>query len=146
MDAWFAGFQPTLMAVTWIGFDSPRKLGDKETGGGLSLPVWISYMEHALKDVPVSELSPTEGVVHVGGEWFYDEYAGEAGVKSLGLDELPPVADAPASAPTPVPAPAQAPAPAPAPVPTPAVIPAPPAVPVPPPSEEKKNILDLFKN
>jgi penicillin-binding protein 1A len=144
MDAWFAGFQPTLMAVTWIGFDSPRKLGDKETGGGLSLPVWISYMEHALKDVPVSELSPTEGVVHVGGEWFYDEYAGEAGVKSLGLDELPPVADAPASAPTPVPAPAQAPAPAP--VPTPAVIPAPPAVPVPPPSEEKKNILDLFKN
>jgi penicillin-binding protein 1A len=144
MDAWFAGFQPTLMAVTWIGFDSPRKLGDKETGGGLSLPVWISYMEHALKDVPVTELSPTEGIVHVGGEWFYDEYAGEAGVKSLGLDELPPVADAPASAPTPVQAPAQAPAPAS--VPTPAVIPAPPAVPVPPPSEEKKNILDLFKN
>jgi penicillin-binding protein 1A len=118
MDAWFAGFQPTLMAVTWIGYDSPRKLGDRETGGGLSLPVWLTYMEHALKDVPVAELSPTEGVVHVGGEWFYDEFAGDGGVKSLGLDEVAPVADAPA----------------------------PPVVQVSPPTEEKKNILDLFKN
>ena len=40
MDAWFAGYQPTIAAVTWIGYDTPRKLGDKETGGGLSLPVW----------------------------------------------------------------------------------------------------------
>ena len=45
MDAWFAGYHPTLAAVTWIGYDTPRKLGDRETGGGLSLPVWISYMQ-----------------------------------------------------------------------------------------------------
>ena len=34
MDAWFAGFQPSLAAITWIGYDTPRKLGDRETGGG----------------------------------------------------------------------------------------------------------------
>ena len=48
MDAWFAGFQPSLAAIVWIGYDNPRKLGDRETGGGLSLPVWIEYMTHAL--------------------------------------------------------------------------------------------------
>ena len=49
MDAWFAGWHPSLVAVVWIGYDTPRKLGDKETGGGLALPVWIEYMQYALK-------------------------------------------------------------------------------------------------
>ena len=87
MDAWFAGYNPTLTAVTWIGYDTPRKLGDRETGGGLSLPVWISFMETALKGVPVSELSAPEGVIHVGNEWFYEEYARNSGVSGVGLDE-----------------------------------------------------------
>ena len=86
MDAWFAGYQPTLAAVTWIGFDSPKKLGDRETGGGLSLPVWIRFMEQALKNVPVMEPAAPEGVVNIGGEWYYDEFARGAGVSSLGLE------------------------------------------------------------
>jgi penicillin-binding protein 1A len=86
MDAWFAGYQPTLMAVTWIGYDTPRKLGDRETGGGLSLPVWINFMEKVLKDVPVMDIAPPDGVTHVGGEWFFDEFAGTGGIKSLGMD------------------------------------------------------------
>jgi len=44
-DAWFAGYNPKLVAIAWIGFDKPESLGDKETGGGLALPMWISYME-----------------------------------------------------------------------------------------------------
>ncbi len=87
MDAWFAGFQPTLAAVTWIGYDTPRKLGDRETGGGLSLPVWITFMEHALKGVPVNEPVVPEGVVNSGGEWFYTEYANNAGVTSVGTND-----------------------------------------------------------
>ena len=89
MDAWFAGFQPTLTAITWIGYDTPHKLGDRETGGGLSLPVWIRFMEHALKNVPVMEPDAPEGVVHTGGEWFFDEYAKGAGISSLGLHDKP---------------------------------------------------------
>ena len=85
-DAWFAGFQPTIAAVTWIGYDTPRNLGSRETGGGLSLPVWISFMEQALKGVPVMEPTVPAGVVNVGGEWFYEEYARNAGVANLGME------------------------------------------------------------
>ncbi|MBU0745788.1 MAG: penicillin-binding protein, partial [Gammaproteobacteria bacterium] len=86
-DAWFAGYQPTITAVTWIGYDTPRNLGNRETGGGLSLPVWISFMQQALKGVPVMETPVPPGVVNVGGEWFYDEYARNGGVGSVGLDD-----------------------------------------------------------
>ncbi len=90
MDAWFAGFHPTLTAVVWIGYDNPRKLGDRETGGGLSLPVWIELMQQALKGVPVQELLPPEGVLHTGNYWLFDEFAHGAGVSSLGLEDAIP--------------------------------------------------------
>lgn len=96
VDAWFAGFQPTLAAVTWIGYDTPRNLGSRETGGGLSLPVWISFMEKALKGVPVAEPTVPAGVVNVSGEWFYEEYARNAGVASLGMESAAPIDGAPA--------------------------------------------------
>jgi len=84
MDAWFAGYQPTLAAVTWIGYDTPRKLGDRETGGGLSLPVWISFMETALRNVPVMEPEPPEGIVRLNNEWYFDEFAKQGGVGAIG--------------------------------------------------------------
>ncbi len=87
VDAWFAGYQPTIAAVTWIGYDTPRNLGSRETGGGLSLPVWINFMERALKGVPVMEPTVPAGVVNVGGEWLYEEYARNGGVGSLGLED-----------------------------------------------------------
>jgi penicillin-binding protein 1A len=86
MDAWFAGFQPTLAAVTWIGYDTPRKLGDRETGGGLSLPVWISYMQHALQNVPIAEPTPPAGLTHENGDWAYTEFSKGGGVSSLGME------------------------------------------------------------
>jgi penicillin-binding protein 1A len=89
IDTWFAGFQPTLAAIVWMGYDTPRSLGDRETGGGLSLPVWITFMETALKGVPVMEPSAPEGVVNVGGEWYYEEYARNNGVTSLGMTPGP---------------------------------------------------------
>ncbi len=92
MDAWFAGFQPTLVAVVWIGYDNPRKLGSKETGGGLALPVWIEFMAHALKGVPVAQLEPPEGLQPMGTDWVFDEFAGGQGVASVGLDDKVPVA------------------------------------------------------
>ncbi len=100
MDAWFAGYQPTLTAVTWIGYDTPRKLGDRETGGGLSLPVWISFMETALKNVPVTEPEPPEGVVRLNNEWYYEEFAKTTGIGALGATGDKPAATAPARSPT----------------------------------------------
>ena len=95
MDAWFAGYHPSLVAVVWIGYDTPRKLGDRETGGGLALPVWNEYMAHALKGVPVRELTPPEGVTQVDGDWSFDEFSQGAGVRSLGLEDVLPPAPTP---------------------------------------------------
>jgi penicillin-binding protein 1A len=90
MDAWFAGFQPHLVAVVWIGYDNPHKLGDRETGGGLALPVWIEYMQHALKKLPEERPEVPDGLVQHNGDWMFDEFGGSAGVTSLGLeDQLP---------------------------------------------------------
>ena len=86
MDAWFAGYHQTLTAVTWIGYDTPRKLGDRETGGGLSLPVWISYMQHALKNTPVGGMPVPSGVVFEGNDWFYNEFTHSSGVTHLGIE------------------------------------------------------------
>jgi len=91
-DAWFAGFQRSVVAVVWMGYDNPRKLGDRETGGGLSLPIWIEFMKHALKNAPVEEPSPPEGVVNLGGEWYYEEYTHGTGVSSVGLEDKLPIA------------------------------------------------------
>lgn len=63
MDAWFCGFHPALVAVTWVGYDNPRSLGEKETGGGAALPIWIDYMGAILKDIPGIEYSIPEHIV-----------------------------------------------------------------------------------
>ena len=89
-DAWFCGYQHDVVAVVWMGYDTPRKLGDRETGGGLSLPVWIDYMSVALKGKPESEPLAPEGVVNLGGEWYYEEYTQGGSVSSLGLDDNAP--------------------------------------------------------
>ncbi len=138
IDTWFAGYQPTLAAIVWMGYDTPRSLGDRETGGGLSLPVWITFMETALKGVPVMTPTAPEGVVNVGGEWYYDEYVPGRGVSSLG------VGSAGQESGNASPAPNRP------------LVPEdkslmnsdglPPGRPPPAPSEERRSILDLFRN
>jgi penicillin-binding protein 1A len=88
VDAWFAGYQPGLAAVVWIGYDNPRSLGDRETGGGMALPAWIDFMSVALKGVPIAEITPpAEGLVrNEGGDWSFEEFAGEAGIRFIGLE------------------------------------------------------------
>ena len=90
VDAWFVGYQPSVAAAAWVGYDSPRNLGSRETGGGLSLPIWIDYMAVALKNVPVAEYKPPPGVINVGGEWYYEEFGPGKGLRSLGLSDTQP--------------------------------------------------------
>jgi penicillin-binding protein 1A len=97
LDAWFAGWQHGTVAVVWIGYDNPRKLGDRETGGGLALPVWIEYMKTVLKGTPTQEPAAPEGLVNLNGEWYYEEYTRGTGVSSLGLEDKPPPPAPPAN-------------------------------------------------
>jgi penicillin-binding protein 1A len=65
VDAWFCGFNGRLVAVSWIGFDTPGNLGTNETGGAAALPIWMGYATKVLKGVPETEISPPSGVVAV---------------------------------------------------------------------------------
>jgi penicillin-binding protein 1A len=86
IDAWFCGFHPTIVGISWMGYDQPRSLGDKETGGGAALPIWMNYMEKILKDVPAAVYTMPDNMVAIhineGGyrddnspriEYFYQE-------------------------------------------------------------------------
>jgi penicillin-binding protein 1A len=131
-DAWFAGFQHTIATIAWIGYDQPRSLGDKETGGGLALPIWIDYMRQALKGVPPYQWPMPSGVETIGDELYYDSFTpGNGFVASIGVDEaalageasgVPGLSGPPGAFPTPE---------------------APPPTTVSP--DEKQDIMDLFR-
>ncbi len=65
IDAWFNGFHPELVAISWVGFDSPKTLGRYETGGRAALPMWIDFMKVALDDVPDEPLQQPVNMVTV---------------------------------------------------------------------------------
>ncbi|KXU95851.1 penicillin-binding protein [Caballeronia megalochromosomata] len=90
-DAWFAGYQRTLVAIAWIGYDNPRSLGDKETGGGLALPVWMDYMGRALKGVPEYKPMMPPDITALGNELYYDDMTpGHGFVATIGVSQAPP--------------------------------------------------------
>lgn len=104
VDAWFCGFQPTLVAIAWLGFDQPKTLGRNETGGTAALPIWIDYMAVALKNVPEESFNPPAGVMvmqidpatgvrsSTGGisEYFYQEFpAPDQAAEASGAEKLP---------------------------------------------------------
>ncbi len=90
LDAWFAGYQPKLVGIAWIGYDQPKNLGNRETGGGLALPIWMGYMQKVLKDVPMVERAVPDGLIQIGGDYYYAENPPTAGVRSLGLGDRAP--------------------------------------------------------
>ena len=93
IDAWFAGYQPHLVGIAWIGYDQPRNLGNRETGGGLALPIWIGFMQKALKDVPVEDRPAPAGLVQYGDEFYYMENPPGTGVQSLDVGAAPAAAE-----------------------------------------------------
>lgn len=85
IDAWFAGYNPKLVGIAWIGFDKPKNLGNRETGGGLALPIWISYMQKALANTQIMNREMPAGISAVGNDFTYSEYLESGGVSSIGL-------------------------------------------------------------
>jgi len=89
-DAWFAGFNSDIATVTWMGYDQPKSLGNKETGSRAALPIWIDYMKPLLEDYPFKNQIKPEGIIPLKinkktgmtknadddgfFEYFYEEY------------------------------------------------------------------------
>src|SRR5919201_3253359 len=140
VDAWFAGYQPALVGISWVGFDQPKTLGKNQTGAVVALPIWVSYMDKALKDVPempremppgvvvvpTGAFPPTAGETRLVPEYFYQEAVPPPEVLRPEPPQPPPqpvvpavAPPVPAAQPTPgaPPAPGMQPAPQPAPQP-----------------------------
>ncbi len=61
-DAWFVGFAPDLAVGVYVGFDRPRNLGRRATGGSVALPIWTTFMEAALAEAPATPFRTPPGV------------------------------------------------------------------------------------
>ncbi|QNM95009.1 hypothetical protein H9L41_13940 [Chitinimonas koreensis] len=89
-DVWFAGYQHSLLAVSWLGYDQPRSVG--AGGAQLALPMWMRFMGRALKGVPTYQMPQPPGVLQIGGEWYLDLFTpGNGFVSAIGMDgvEMP---------------------------------------------------------
>ena len=103
VDAWFCGFNAAEVGIAWIGYDQPRSLGTNETGGVAALPIWISYMQRALKGVPEQTLEAPTGVVSMRinpdtglrddssrvSDWFLAEFAPRMAQDALAPAAMP---------------------------------------------------------
>ena len=89
VDAWFAGFHPSVVGVAWVGFDIPQSLGEQASGSALALPIWLGFMETALAGLPESTPAIPDGLVRVGEDWRYTEWALGGAVEGIGLAPLP---------------------------------------------------------
>ena len=103
IDAWFCGFDAAEVGIAWIGYDQPRSLGTNETGGVAALPIWISYMQRALKGVPEQTLEAPTGVVSLRinpdtglrddssrvSDWFLAEFAPRMAQDALAPAAMP---------------------------------------------------------
>ncbi|MRR49881.1 MAG: penicillin-binding protein 1A [Rhodocyclaceae bacterium] len=87
VDAWFCGYQPTLVGIAWIGFDQPKRMGSGETGGTAALPIWIGFMEKALKGVPESYMDAPSGLTAVTAA----DPSGKTSRELIYTESLPPV-------------------------------------------------------
>ncbi len=61
-DNWFGGFTPDMVAIVWVGFDTPASLGDNETGGSNAAPIWRDFMTAAQQGRPALRFTPPPGV------------------------------------------------------------------------------------
>ena len=82
-DTWFIGFTPDIVVGTYVGFDTPRSLGEKETGGRVAIQGFIKFMQQAANDMPVREFRAPPGIREVAinranGQPLYDTKGGDA--------------------------------------------------------------------
>ena len=92
VDAWFCGYNPELVAVAWIGFDTPLTLGRNETGAQAALPIWMGYMGAVLKGASEQPLAQPNGVVamRVNPDTGLRVADAQAGIVDYFYQEFPP--------------------------------------------------------
>ncbi len=63
IDAWFMGYIPQLTSGVWVGFDDEKTIGRYETGASAAAPIWLDFMDDAVKGMPIETFPIPEGVI-----------------------------------------------------------------------------------
>jgi penicillin-binding protein 1A len=92
VDAWFCGYQPSMVGIAWVGFDQPRRLGNGETGGTTALPIWIGFMQAALEGIPETHPDVPDGMLRVES---VDPASGASISEIVYRESVPPPAEPP---------------------------------------------------
>ncbi len=103
VDAWFCGYQPTVVGIAWMGYGQPKRLGSGETGGVAALPIWIGYMQAALAGVPEHQRPVPDGMRRIES---VDPATGQTIHELIYRESLPDVEE-PATTPNGPPAPSE---------------------------------------
>lgn len=72
-DTWFVGYTPDIVVATYVGFDNPKPMGAKETGGRVPIQGFIKFMQQAAKDIPMTPFKPPAGIREIP----VDRYTGQ---------------------------------------------------------------------
>ena len=62
-ELWFSGFNRDVATTVFVGFDQPEPLGEREQGATVAVPIWIDFMQQALKGMPERIMSRPDGLV-----------------------------------------------------------------------------------
>ncbi|SVA86635.1 uncharacterized protein METZ01_LOCUS139489, partial [marine metagenome] len=64
-STWFTGFNSSLVATVWVGFDQPKSLGSREFGSTTALPIWLDFVKSNLDNIPKDINLPPDGLVSI---------------------------------------------------------------------------------
>ena len=90
-DAWFVGFTPQIVTGVWTGYDQPRSLGRRETGGMVALPIWMDFMRDALRGRPLGEYRQPPDVLSYPINPATGYYQADSSISEFFQENHPPV-------------------------------------------------------
>jgi 1A family penicillin-binding protein len=59
-DAWFVGFNASVVVGVWVGFDQPQKIFEGASGSRVALPIWADFMRRTARRLPASTFEPPD--------------------------------------------------------------------------------------
>jgi penicillin-binding protein 1A len=76
-DIWFVGYTPSIVAVVWFGYDSPRTIATNASGGRLAAPAWAAFYKNGWKERVGTDWEPPTGLVSLTIDAFNGELANQ---------------------------------------------------------------------
>jgi penicillin-binding protein 1A len=61
-DAWFIGFNSSVVVGVWVGYDQPQRIREGGSGARIALPIWADFMRRTARRLPAQPFAPPDGM------------------------------------------------------------------------------------